>query len=320
MIVFLTAPGHEYTVAQLAAGTYAAGLPVIRVIDYHRAFWARRLPRATYIFTDFERLAGWEQRAAAELFQELRAAGRRCLNDPACAMTRFELLRALHRTGVNPFNVHRADDHPLPARFPVFIRVEEAHRAPLTGLLATPAEMRAALTGLVADGWPSRLLLVVEFCAEPIAPNLWRKHGTMRIGDQVFFYANVSEDHWAVKYGKLGLATPAMWEQERAVIADARFTNILRPVFDTAGLEYGRADHGTVAGRQVIYEINSNPNLSRDKPHPSPIKQANLDHTARQTAAALAAIDSAAAGWLSRAPSPTLPIRERRLRRPVKRP
>lgn len=320
MIVICTAPGHGYTVAALVAGSYAGGLPAIRAIDYHRAFWARRLPRATYIFTDFERLAGWEQRAAAELFQELRAAGMRCLNDPARAMTRFELLRALHRTGVNPFNVHRADDGPVPARFPVFIRIEEAHRAPLSGLLATPEELRTALTDLVAAGWPLRLLLVVEFRAEPVAPGIWRKHGTMRIGEQVFLHCTVTQDHWAVKHGKRGIATPAMYEDDRAAIEDGRFSEILRPAFDTAGLAYGRADHGTVAGREVIYEINSNPDLKRAAPHPSPIRQANLDHTARQAAAAFAAIDSLASGWLKRAPSRTLPFRERRLVRPIKRP
>jgi hypothetical protein len=110
-----------------------------------------------------------------------------------------------------------------------------------------------------------------------------------------------------------------MWEDERAAIADARFTGILRPAFDTAGLEYGRADHGTVAGREVIYEINSNPMMSRT-PHHSPVKRANLDHTARQAAEAFAAIDSAESGWLNRAPDPTLPIRGRRLVRPIKRP
>jgi len=59
-----------------------------------RAFWSRNLPVAIYIVTDFERLYPWKQKCAANLYRTLQAMGQRCLNDPARAMTRFELLRA----------------------------------------------------------------------------------------------------------------------------------------------------------------------------------------------------------------------------------
>ncbi len=313
MIVFLTTATHKHEVSQLVDGTFAPGLPDIRVIDYTSALWAKKLPRATYIFTDFERLFPWEQRCAADLFRELAGFGLRCLNDPARAMTRFELLRALHAEGFNPFNVYRADDRPTPASFPVFIRAEAAHDEPLTGLIHDAAELTAALEKLVAAGWPRRLLLVVEFCAEPVAQDIWRKHGTMRIGDEIFLIRNIVENGWVVKHGTIGLTTAAMFAQEYVAIHGNPFAETLRPVFDLAGLEYGRADHALAGGRQVVYEINSHPQMDGAGHQRSPVRAAAIQESSRRAARAFCGIDHSDAGWVSPPRSNHLPKRHRRV-------
>jgi hypothetical protein len=312
MIMFLTTPTHRHEVAELVNGSFASGLPEISSMDYHRALWAKKLPRATYIFTDFERLYPWELRCAADLFKVLSNLGLRCLNNPAAAMTRFELLRSLHRNGTNPFNVYRADDNPTPAKFPVFIRAEAAHDEPLTGLIGNEAALHSALTQLTASGWPRRLLLVVEFCAAPIANGIWRKHGTMRIGDDIFFLNNVIENGWMVKHGTAGLTTPAMFAEEFVDIHGDPFTAALRPVFDLAGLDYGRADHAPFAGAQVIYEINSHPQMSAGRQQRSPIRAAALAHAEARVAQALRKIDCAETGCIAPPRSTFLPQRRRR--------
>ncbi len=312
MIIFLTAPLHGHEVSELIDGSFAPGLPEIRSMDYTRALWAKELPGATYIFTDFERMFDWEQRCAAYLFRQLSSLGLRCLNDPARAMTRFELLRALHADGVNPFNVYRADDRPRPSGFPVFIRTEAAHDEPLSGLIADQAALHAALENLVAAGWPRRLLLVVEFCAEPIAPDRWRKHGTMRIGDDIFLIRNVIEADWVVKHGTVGLTTDAMFAEEYVAVHANPHAAALRPVFDLAGLEYGRADHALAQGRQVVYEINSHPQWHGAGTQRSPVRAAALAASSARAVQAFRAIDTSDTGFVRLQRSPHLPQRRRR--------
>jgi hypothetical protein len=311
MIVFLSAPAHAHEVAALTKRRYGEDLPRVRRMSYWRAFWADKLPVATYVFTDFERLYPWEQVCAADLYRHLRGLGQRCLNDPARAMTRFELLRALYRGGINPFNVYRADDDPRPERFPVFIRAEAAHDEPLTGLLETQAALDAALAWLPEAGWPRRLLLVVEFCASPIAPGVWRKHGTMRIGDEIFAVNNVTQDNWMVKHGTAGLATALMHAEEFVAAHAGAVPDVMRPVFELAGLDYGRADHAPAHGRQVTYEINSNPQLGRTDQPGNPVREGTLRHCAARVKAALHRIDTAGGGWLALPPLAGLPRRHR---------
>src|SRR5262249_39761423 len=131
MIVFVTAYGHDYCVAGLKRWPFEADwLPVVGSTPYDRLFRADRLPRATYIFVDIDRLYPWERHLPAERFRDMTAAGLKCLNDPARVLNRYPLLRALAREGINPFDVYRADDAPRPSRFPVFVRRESDHGQP----------------------------------------------------------------------------------------------------------------------------------------------------------------------------------------------
>ena len=181
MIVFITTPDNQDTLSPLVGGAYGEPLPAIRVAHYDGILSRTELVRATFVFTDIERLAPWEQRLAAAAYRALRAVGLTCLNDPARIMTRFELLRTLHRAGINPFDVYRAEDCPQPKRFPVFIRSESDH-----GSISAPIDSQTALDRelleLRASGTPLRGLLVIEICAEPVMPDVWRKFGTFRIG------------------------------------------------------------------------------------------------------------------------------------------
>ncbi len=309
MIIYLTTAGHDYTVKEPGKPGYASNIPATSAMDYHHAFWARQLPRATYIFTDLERLQDWECRCAADLYRKLRDQGLRCLNDPARAMTRFELLRSLHRAGFNPFTVYRADDDPHPARFPVFIRLQEGHAPPLSALLEDQQALEEQLIALAAAGWPRRLLLVLEFCAEPIAEGIWRKHGTMRIGNEIYLDRNVFETSWVVKGGTKGIWTEAMFQDESDAIATRRYAEMLRPAFDIAGIEYGRADHGTVGEAEILYEINTNPLVTRGNKQESKLRDAALAKSAQFYADALSLIDTAATGAINLDPSQFLPRR-----------
>src|SRR4030095_3452020 len=93
MICFVCTAAHNYTFDRLLA---FAGLPKVKVWTYDRLFRARSLPRATWIFTDFDRLNFWELELAARFHRNLVGAQQTVLNDPATVAQRFSLLRRLH--------------------------------------------------------------------------------------------------------------------------------------------------------------------------------------------------------------------------------
>jgi hypothetical protein len=292
MIVFVTTHGHGYTLDALVRGTFGRELPPIRVLTYERLFRSARLRRATYVFTDIERLYPWEQRLAAGLYRRAKQVGLHCLNDPARVMSRYELLRTLHATGINPFSAYRAEDRPRPARFPVFIRYEADHLLPLGGLIPTQHALDCALEDLPASGVSLRGLLVIEFCAEPIGPDAWRKYGTFRIGEAMHLDHAVVEDRWLVKYGKKGIATPEMFLAERDAVATNEKAELLRPAFECGGIEFGRADHATVKGREVVYEINTNPHIDSFTKQSTPVRDETLALARNRMAQLLWNVDS----------------------------
>jgi hypothetical protein len=213
---------------------------------------------------------------AADLYRAIRDVGLPCLNDPARVMTRYALLRNLHAAGVNPFTAYRAEGHPRPSRFPVFVRFEADHGMPVSDLLRDQTALEAKLVSLRERGTPLRELIVIEFASEPIAPGVWRKFGTFRVGDAVLVDHSVTEDRWLIKYGKRGLATDAMFEEERASVVSNRFAKELQPAFEIAAIEWGRADHATFEGREIVYEINTNPSIDPLTPQRLPIRDETL--------------------------------------------
>jgi len=287
VIVFVATAAHRYTTRCLGNGTFGAAAPVSTTLSYEELLVADEVPAATYVFTDLERLQPWELRLAAHLYRTLRLSGQRCLNDPGRAMQRFELLRTLHERGFNPFDVYRADERPRPRRFPVFVRYEADHGQPLSDLLPHQAALEACFDWLRRAGTPLRGLLVVEYAAEPIAPGAFRKFGSFRIGDAMHCDHAVIENQWLVKYGTIGLATEAMVQVRHNAYAEA-----VRPAFEIAGIEWGRADHATVGGREVVYEINTNPDIGAHRAQRYPMRTDAMRFVRERMARLLHAIDS----------------------------
>jgi hypothetical protein len=294
MIVVLTTPSHDYTHRVLEGN----GRFELRRMTYERVLTRRRLPRATYVFTDLDRLNFWELQLAARLYAWLQRAGLEVLNDPARVRQRFGLLRTLKENGFNRFDAWRIEDprRPAPQDYPVFLRTEAAHRGNLTELLETPDALEAAVEQALAKGIPRRDLIAIQYCAQPLRPGLFRKLAAFRVGDRMVTSLAVHESRWTAKYGELGIASPEDYVDEHASIRDNRYGELLRPAFEAAGIEYGRVDFALVDGRPQVYEINTNPNLKRLTSHPVPLRL----EAARQFDAALveafAALDTREGG------------------------
>jgi hypothetical protein len=292
MLIFITTRGHEYTVKAFVEQTTGVPTPPAIVGTYDQLFRADRALRGTYIFTDIERLYPWEARLAADMYRSLESAGLRCLNDPARVLTRYALLRTLHREGINPFDVYRAEDRPSPKRFPVFVRDEQDHSLPFGGLLSSQEELDSHLDDMIDGGTPLRGYVVIEFCAEPVCEGVWRKFGSFCIGRRFHVHHHVTEDSWLVKYGRPDISPEWLYLDEHGAVTENRCPDPVIRAFHLAGIDYGRADHTKVNGSEVVYEINTNPQIGSLQPQPHPIREKTLAHSRRAMAANLFAIDS----------------------------
>jgi hypothetical protein len=271
MIIFLVDRDHTKT---LRAVTRSRLPCEVRVHSFEWALQQKKLPRATYVFTDMERMDVWQQTVLAQLFSHIQQAGQgyRALSNPAAIGDRGALLRKLYDQGLNDFNAYRVAENRVPERYPVFVRRMSMHTQPVTPLLHTPQQLQDALGALLQSGEAQSDLLIIEYCAQPVADNLYRKLSSFKIGETVFFTHTVHDVKWLVKHGRKNSATPELYQEEHDMIRDNRFCGHLARVFAVSCVEYGRVDFGIVNGRVQVYEINTNPFVSLPGHHPSPIR------------------------------------------------
>jgi hypothetical protein len=271
MIVYVTTRKHADTLGvqlHYFPGKLAAA---VRLVSYELLYTLAELPAATFIFTDFERITGEELARATCLADYLIGAGLPVLNHPGRAMFRFDLLRCLHDRGTNDFNAYRLAEWRSVRRFPAFIRRERDHKGPLTNLLPDMPSLSAAVAEF-RDQDKSDQLIIVEFANAPYADGRFRKFGLQRIGNRIF------HQHCYITHDWLGKGVPA--ELNATDIAEARDVlrrnpNVerMRPVFDLAGVDYGRMDYGIVGDRLQVFEINTNPTII-SPPH---LRHPNVD-------------------------------------------
>jgi hypothetical protein len=320
MIVFVTAYGHEYSVASLVTQRFGVPVPETNIMLYDKLLHIDALPRATYIFTDIDRLYPWERRLAGEYFRQLSNAGLRCLNDPATVKTRYPLIRALAAAGVNPYNAYRADDDPRPARFPVFLRFEHEHSGPLSLLIRDQEDLDLQLSRLVDLGVPLEGVLVVEFHAEQMAPGIWGRYASFRIGEVISAFGVLVSDVWNVKNGDL--PTGELATKAESFVRENADVPALREAFGLSRIDYGRVDFGTAQGRDVVFEINTNPHLealSFDGSQPfDEVRQLSR----QRLADAFFAIDTASGSRIGIDPGPEILAHRKRnpVGQPAKRP
>ena len=229
---------------------------------------------------------------AAALFRQLQAQGLRVLNDPTKFLSRSGLLRALYLKRINGFNAYRVEEGRVPERWPVFLRTQGDHTGPRPALYQTPGELEQGIAGAIAEGLPKSKLVIIEYMAEQIRPGLFRKLSCFRIGGASVAYTCVHDTRWIAKDGQLGVTPPDLYDEELRIVRDDPYGPMLAETFETAGLEYGRADFSLVGGKAQIYEINSNPVLKFDSTHPSPVRLESYRTFRENYLKALKAIDT----------------------------
>lgn len=303
MIIFLTTAAHGYTIRRFLECSQSGLRRRVITMSYGEFLSWPTLPAGHYIFADVDRLDAAEAAAVAtridHLAQALPQASR--LNDPRRLLGRLKLLNALHASGSNAFDARLASDSIDGLRYPVFVRPLVEHTAGTTSRLRTPEELEQALQALSASGQSLDRYIVTEYVDVRNAQGHHEVYSLLRVGSHFIATCYATHVDWIVK----GEAHEATLGDIAAANLDFVRSNphahLLKPVFATAGIDYGRVDYAFSAARLQVFEINSNP-FTLATPEYLPDYREAGRHFEAALSAALAAIDAPLAGvgrWLA---------------------
>ena len=123
------------------------------------------------------------------------------------------------------------------------------------------------------------------------AAGIYRKYAAQVVAGRIFPRQLFFGRSWMLKYA--ALAGPREAREERRYMAENPHEPALREVFALAGVEYGRVDYAMRGGAPVIWEINSNPQLTGAAVAGRDFARLRVHEAfARDYRAALAAIDA----------------------------
>ena len=295
MILFITKKSKEFTI-QLLLETLGKELVYrIRLISYEELFRMRSFPVGTYVFTDLERLAPEETDNATVIWNTLSKSGKgiRLLNHPARSFRRFELLRHLYAAGVNDFNVYRLTDSVESLRYPVFVRAEGDHLGSMTPLLYSERELDNAVEQLMASGHGRDDKIIVEFTDTKGEDGIYRLYNDYIIGSRIVPRGFEESYQWMNK-GMDSVPNPEFVSENQRYVETNPHEDRVRPIFELAGLEYGRIDYAVVDGQIRVFEINTNPYLVHHQDLDDPAWRPATVQLASQLVASFQEIDDVA--------------------------
>jgi hypothetical protein len=267
MIYYVFAKPHSYTLGIFLAHHCEALAPCVRLLDYESFFRLDKLRSGALILTDFDRLSHdtLGRAAAYHAYFSREDSPIRVLNNPRESLQRFDLLRSLHDSGINDFNVYRLDEDLDACRFPAFVRKERDHFHILTGLLENPAHLAAAIRHFQGQDIDLSDLMLVEFLNAPGRDGRFRKYGVYRVGDELYAQHCFIRDEWLVKGVPVEL-NDADRQEHRAFIAANPHADQVMKIFEMARIDYGRIDYAVLDGRVQAFEINTNPTVLTGPP------------------------------------------------------
>ena len=260
MIFYLTSEKHPYTMRDFLAGLGKPLADIVRVCDYSEFLLIRRLPaRATYVFSDVDRLSGSQSVRIFDRWKRLENAGATLLNHPLRVFRRYDLLRWAHENGINSFDSYMVVEHRKPKRFPVFIRRAFDHEGSISPLIHNQDELDRAIAAMrAASEWPGDKI-VTEYIDVSDSDGVFRKYAAFRIGDVLLPRQIMAARQWVVK--KPEFDSPELAAQEAAYLEANPHGGQLMRIFEAAHVEYGRIDYCVIDGRVQVFEINTNPSI-----------------------------------------------------------
>ncbi|RWP91776.1 MAG: hypothetical protein EOR12_07480 [Mesorhizobium sp.] len=267
MIFYVCHRLHAYTLASLLLYFRTDLQGSVRFVPYDEREHLLEISRGTVLWTDLDRLSEAEIEACSNLSQRMKSQQPDLfqLNHPRKSLQRFDLLRMLFADGINDFNVYRPESLPAGMRFPVFLRDETGAAYEVPPLLQSPVELGQALSDLGTMNFVRPM--VVEFGAKAGADGSYRKYSAYRIGARSYAQHCFASKEWFIKVQGGGMSRRHRVEHT-AFVRDNPHAVELMPIFEKAGISYGRIDYTIVDGRIQVFEINTNPTVLNDPPTP----------------------------------------------------
>jgi len=259
MVYILTLPEGSGHVAHFVKHFGRRHSRTIAEATYGEFLGRREIPSGVYIFADRDRMTPDQRAIACRLWDTLAVYSNRVklLNNPHHQWGRYELLQALYQRGVNDFRVWRIDELPDDISFPVFVRKENDHHGPRSGLLHSMEEVWRALAALALEGVDPKNMLVCQYLETVEEDGIYRKYGAWRIGEKVYGQYLILERRWEKSHGER-VRTEESKAANQNYFCQNPHAELLRPYFQMAGVEYGRMDYSFSKGRLQIWEINDN--------------------------------------------------------------
>ncbi len=260
LIYYLSTDKHSYTMRDFLQGLGKPLADRVRIVAYGDFLKAERLPsKATYVFSDIDRLSGSQSLTVFERWKRLQEAGAKLVNHPIRAMRRYDLLRWAHEAGINAFDTYMVIEHRKPKRFPVFIRRAYDHEGAISPLIHSQEELDKALASMrAAHEWPGDKM-ITEYLDVSNEDGVFVKYAAFRVGDTLIPRQIMAAKQWVVK--KPEFDSPELAAQEAAYLRANPHGDLLMHIFKSAHIDYGRIDYCVVDGRVQVFEINSNPSI-----------------------------------------------------------
>ncbi len=240
----------------------------IKLLSYDQLFRIPSYPAGAFVFTDFDRLDETLLEAVRAFARYVAAErpGFPILNNPDRVLGRFDILNLLPPKDLGQTAAHKLPDWKDVDEFPVFIRYEDGHFKPLSGLLHSSEELENEVSRHLDDhGGEFGDIIIVKYLDYSDCAGVFRKYAAFRLGDCIYGEHVFHSRNW---YVKLNDHEPnkAFYKEAQ----DYRVTNpheeLLRPYFKAAGIEFGRADYCLIDGKINLFEINTNPTFVADPP------------------------------------------------------
>jgi hypothetical protein len=263
LIFFLTTLWGRHTIDE-----YLIAVPgdrdIIRPMVYGDALLADSVPPpGVYIFADIERLSPGEEIIAQKFWEKLQSDPSRwmTLNRPGKTLRRLELLRRLQAEGINR---HRAwpvlEPVPADARYPLFLRIADDHDGARSPLLNRPEDFAREVDRLRIQGKRLEDWIACEYVGWKRPDGVFAKYAAFCVAGEVLPRGVLFAQHWQVKLPET--FRESLLGEEQAYAAQNPDALWLKPIFDLAGVDYGRVDYGMDAeGRRSVWEINTNPQI-----------------------------------------------------------
>lgn len=261
-MIYYLAPGNllENTVGKFLEAWGADLRSTLVPLAYEDVYRRKFFDPGTYIFTTLELLDPAESEMLSLIFDRMKShPDQFCpLNDPATVMNRPRLLSRLAEESINDFRFHAIDADPAGFRYPVFIRLAHEH-IPWEARLVNSAEEFVTERNKFLDGGEALQpgdLMVVEYRDTSDEDGCFRKYSVMNIGGAIVPRHVFFSSHWWIKHADL--IDEDKSAEERSFVLHFRHEALIRPIFELAGIDYGRIDYAIRKGRPQVWEINTN--------------------------------------------------------------